>query len=636
MLRKVILYNFVCFRGEIIFKFAEGGVYFFFGGNSTGKTAVLEAIRNCLKTTDLKLASSPCNPHKYSFAVSYFHTDICKIASIYMYNFAKDRILKVLAVTDKNNRSMQIFGAGRIHNDWKVWRIPLDGSLPEDLNRIKESTEEVFKCMDRADDTSVMEHVLDLYNCLTPKKLKKYKTETSLFDDFIQQYISIEMTLPHRGINPAQSTYADPNQFQASSENADVLKWYLERDNDGEGESLLHIFQQLSYGSEYPLDNENGTIEMTNENTGKKMPLLRLPEAVVEGHVASILLCGATPTTLCLEEPNRGMDRQTTKLLCHVLKQKDCKKKLVIVATHEPLFISPLSLPKSYIFSGKMDECIVFNGKTLCSSIDEKVKRFVTSYPVSLILFSKRVFIVEGASDLLFVEAIRDVVLQNSNDVGGHLLERARLRKDLYLRHLQHFLSSLTIISLDGEGNKKKTEKLCEFLDMKGDHGRPVSRYYLLDYEKVYEDIKKKLDLMITSLYPSFTELAEKGVFIWSSDLEMEVATFCHAQQLGDLLRRNNVPIRRVRRKRGAFRIRNWESTKKDGKLFLESPNLTERNRHEIVSGILNAIDLDKEGEKEHKKGGTVPMFLKFIIIAMLESIGQGDKLKWDGETYFA
>ena len=670
MLQKVILCNFVCFKEEFSIKFGESGVYFFMGGNSTGKTCVFEAIRNCLKTTDLKQASSRCDPELNSFVVSYFCTDVYEIASIYFDDVKRKEILKILMAKD-NQEDIKVYVARRSSvreprsNGWKLLHLELAGAVEGSVKDVKTNVEKAFENLKKDGNFNVLD-LSKLLSKLLFQELKMPKTDSAFFDDFIEKFVSIQMTLPHRGINPAQSTYADANQFQESSEGADVLKWYLEQPDD----SLLGIFHQLSNGEKYTLNNENGTIEITICNTGKKVPVLRVPEAVVEGHVASVLLCGPKPTTLCLDDPSRGMDRQTTKVFCDTLKQLDHQKrelyshekqldgqskqleghkKLVIVATNDPYFISPWNLPNSYIFCDKGSECKIFSGQKLLSMrsdvcdidvkvkrsdvcvIDEKVKRSITSYPLSLIWFSKRVFFVEGLSDRMFVEAIRDIIVREGTRIGRDLLDRAGLRTDL-LQRLQQFLTSLTIINLQGESNKQKAEKVCDFLEMRDNK---KTRYYLLDQDTL-SDINKTLSLNFGVDNPSFTELAEKGVFIWSHDLEIEVASFCYAENLKDLLTENHVPVTKDEPFQLKKRKLKGKTKSKKAKLFLESPDITEVNIHKIVSGILNAINLGKERQKDHKIGGTVPMFLKFILIAMLESIDQGDKLKWEGEDYLA
>lgn len=71
MIRSISLHNFVHFNEEQRLVFEEG-TNFIIGGNSTGKTAMLELIRRCYSNNVNRSTSSVLDKNKLAYAVCHF------------------------------------------------------------------------------------------------------------------------------------------------------------------------------------------------------------------------------------------------------------------------------------------------------------------------------------------------------------------------------------------------------------------------------------------------------------------------------------------------------------------------------------------------------------------------------------
>ncbi|XP_052278057.1 uncharacterized protein LOC127876692 [Dreissena polymorpha] len=75
MLKNICFKNFVVFRNEEDIEFRAQCPYIFIGENGSGKSAVFEGIRRCLKADMNTSVSKPCNPKEVSYFICRFKLD---------------------------------------------------------------------------------------------------------------------------------------------------------------------------------------------------------------------------------------------------------------------------------------------------------------------------------------------------------------------------------------------------------------------------------------------------------------------------------------------------------------------------------------------------------------------------------
>lgn len=183
---------------------------------------------------------------------------------------------------------------------------------------------------------------------------------------------------------------------------------------------------------------------------------MKTSEGILEAKLTSLLLAHKDFHTLCLEDPDRGMHPQMIERLKTMLhRHRAAYNKTIVVVTHNPYFIDPITIDKTHIFSRQMTKkadytCSVTN--TLQSDILSSVSNIDT---LRVLLFATKVLLVEGVTD-------REVIQGIFTKYKSSMLARRRKNTNYFWRDI----TTYQIIPLGGFGIAKKVLEFCKLINL--------------------------------------------------------------------------------------------------------------------------------------------------------------------------
>ncbi|VDH93033.1 Hypothetical predicted protein [Mytilus galloprovincialis] len=434
MIRSISLHNFVHFNEEQRLVFEEG-TNFIIGGNSTGKTAMLELIRRCYSNNVNRSTSSVLDKNKLAYAVCHF--------TIPQHYPSVD----ISCIQQPKETFVQRF-VGRYGCSTEYFE--------ENTQGCTEITLEDY-VIEKVKDSGTKDEVHNFFYMITndfESTSKAMKTMNTLYDWLEKGYISI---LPMRSIGPLQWTRSDryrrknrDNIYQNACERADILLHLLDNekvDKEQEAKYSEHIVYP------YKFSNLNGNISVSNADTQDlpPKPLYKSPEGILEAKQLTLILSHKEFSTICFEEPDRGMHPHMIKkmrdlILRHVI------GKTVLIITHNPSLIDKWAMSRTFVSSKS-----ILN-ETICHSICKVPTGYVKlcegekSEEMKNLLFSSRILFVEGKTDKIISEAIFRLLIHDDK-----IQEDKRISTEQ-----KHFLLATDIRQLSGANNGNRMKNFCK------------------------------------------------------------------------------------------------------------------------------------------------------------------------------
>ncbi|VDH99869.1 Hypothetical predicted protein [Mytilus galloprovincialis] len=492
MIRSIAMHNFVHFHHEQRLVFEEG-TNFIIGGNSTGKTAVLELIRRCYSNNMNTSTTSVLNEEELAYAICHFtipeHYPLIDLSEqpkeiVTCIFIKKNTKTEIEADLNKvsNTKSSQIKNNG---NDCDYYKVICSISTDDSIMTFVKKFEGQYGCTTKY----LEQHIIDCKQIKTGKsvleKVKSYGTRDNIAEffkiiannlefikstdtlkeisamnalyEFLEKgYVGI---LPMRSIGPLQWTNSELNthdhrkkNYREAYERAEILKHLLDNDKvNKEKEEKFH--RHIVHP--YQFSKSDGNILVTNRERGTEVlkPLLKTPEGVLEAKQLTLILAHKEYSTITYEEPDRGMHPHMIKKMRDLI-LKHVSGKTVLIISHNPTIIDNWAMSRTFICSKHVfgDEI----SHSVCKVPGESVlNRFSRIDEMRSLLFSSRILFVEGITDKIIMDAIFCLLINGDKDI--------RHEKQITTEQ-KHFLLSIDIREMSGKDEGYKKEEFCEKL----------------------------------------------------------------------------------------------------------------------------------------------------------------------------
>ncbi|XP_052281302.1 uncharacterized protein LOC127878815 [Dreissena polymorpha] len=384
MLKNIWLNNFVVFDKEESFDFqSQHGPYIFIGENGSGKSAVFEGIRRCLKADLNTSVSRPFNPNEVSYFMCIFQIDEKKdMISGTLCIPTNKAVQKVDPCGTKykplETNSLDYYQFAIEHEEKKVIRVYVDFLKLPTTNESKagiqthqvtlnDSEGKVLKDLSASNVVSLLMHILNYENISIERDHKSSTHCQMLLMEFSTKLV---FTFPLRSIGPLQWSESHrikgeerAKNYKKAEKRCEIIKTFLTDENNAkfDKEKEKRIFQMITsmsdeYKYNFTLDEGQDGILVNQDN----FTLLKTPEGILEAKYVSILLSGKCYKTILLEEPDRGMHPQFVKRMTQAIKQEvETKGTMVLLTTHNTAFLTPSTLSNCYQFSRVSNACTV-------------------------------------------------------------------------------------------------------------------------------------------------------------------------------------------------------------------------------------------------------------------------------------
>ncbi|CAC5363037.1 unnamed protein product [Mytilus coruscus] len=468
MIRSIALHNFVHFNEEQRLVF-EDGTNFIIGGNSTGKTAVLELIRRCYSNNVNRSTTSVSDKNELAYAVCHFtipeHYPPINISCMQQ---PKEILSCIFVKTSRNEKANEfeyykVISANSNGSSFQTFIQRFFGRygcsteyFEENTQGCKEVTLEA-SLIEKVKDSGKKDEIHNFFNIITNNfeyTSEAVKTMNTLYNWLEKGYISI---LPMRSIGPLQWTRSDryrrknrDNIYKNACERAEILLHLLDNekvDRKQEAKFSEHIVYP------YKFSNLNGNISVSNSDTQDlpPKPLYKTPEGVLEAKQLTLILSHKEFSTISFEEPDRGMHPHMIKKMRDLILRQIIGKTVLII-THNPSLIDKWAMSRTFVSSKS-----ILN-ETICHSIRKVPKEYVKlcecgkSEEMKNLLFSSRILFVEGKTDKIIVEAIFSLLIHDDK-----IQEDKRISTEQ-----KHFLLATDIRELLGANNGNRMKKLCK------------------------------------------------------------------------------------------------------------------------------------------------------------------------------
>lgn len=300
-----------------------------------------------------------------------------------------------------------------------------------------------------------IEHLLNLIKDGQPNVILEDEPSWKTIE---KKYVA---TFPMRGIGSVQWTRSTKigekkRNYDMACERAEVLSTLLSEKHKNEINDKLEreIFQFITYPEVFHFHERKGCISV--EHNKSVFPLLKTSEGILEAKLTSLLLAHKDFHTLCLEDPDRGMHPQMIERLKTMLhRHRAAYNKTIVVVTHSPYFIDPVTIDKTHVFSRQMTKkadytCSVTNA--LQSDIMSSVSNIET---LRVLLFATKVLLVEGVTD-------REVVQGIFTKYKSSMLARRRKNTNYFWRDI----TTYQIIPLGGFRSTTKVQEFCKLINL--------------------------------------------------------------------------------------------------------------------------------------------------------------------------
>lgn len=358
-----------------------------------------------------------------------------------------------------------------------------DSKITRSFSFEEQEGEEVFKSIFNKTEDEISD---DNVNYIL-EKIKQSKEESSsnepnwksLEDKFIA-------TFPLRGIGSVQWTRSKrigkehkENNYKMASERAEIISTLLSPEKNKKlinKNDETRIFNFLTYPEVFKFEIVEGEIKV--EHNSSQFDLLKTSEGIIEAKVVSLLIAHKGITTLCLEDPDRGMHLQMIERLKTVL-YDSAHHKTIIVVTHSPYFIDSFTIHRTHVFiRNRLYEPYVCSVLNVGDNSD--LSRVADIETIRILLFATKVLLVEGVIDREVVQLILTQDKCIELEKSGSSENNEEVNKDYFTKNI----STHQIIPIDGCDNVDKVQTFCEYINL------PC--LCLLDRDKVKKHFKEK------------------------------------------------------------------------------------------------------------------------------------------------
>ena len=447
MLRRIRLKNFVHFDEEQDITFREGSS-FCIGQNGSGKSSLFEGVRRCMSTSKNLEISANYDSSRPSIVMCYLEFHDTDIPMDGQTKPLKGIVISAVVYlpTSEDVRIKFVFV-----EDWKeifvdIYRISREGFVVNEMvtldRNMKDNLTSILPC-----------ETVDLDNIFRPLKDvtrgRSGGTEYTEYTDceqFLQTFVdkTVVITSPMRSIAAFQWTNSKKlipgNRLLARTEvqeRAEILAWYFDPKNDAlQYDKLVKRF--------FAIITDNCTVTFFRQSDGKIfaherqatksiLGIEKIPEGYFEAMNCAIILAYPGFKTVCLEEPGRGMHPQMVERLRDLI-LKSIEDKIVLVTSHKPAFVNSWNFPRMLFFKkirvgndpvklkiipgesltgerSNMVEGIKARSDSNLQKGLEKTMRITTTRHFTTLYFARRVLLVEGNGDLLFLSEMKSILL---------------------------------------------------------------------------------------------------------------------------------------------------------------------------------------------------------------------------------
>ncbi|XP_071157843.1 uncharacterized protein [Mytilus edulis] len=550
MLRSISTHNFIHFIKPQRLEFKDGTNYIV-GGNSTGKSAIFELIRRSLSNDINTTSSSFTIDSNIAYSICHFKipdgikqqfpcnpTDIISGLFVEKANKGDEGQLsyyyyKVLVMTKEFN-SLEILitrfeGLRSCNSDQFHSQLYLYYNFNND--KVSESIKDVMREGNHDTYHKSIQSLFDeiKQNAIFDENICNQDKVDNLFKSLEDSYVSV---LPMRSIGPLQWTRSEKNchserenNYAITCQRAEIINNLLDSDKT---DTYLHNKYHTLLVAPYRFQKEGSDVFMYNDDgaTIIKKPLLKTPEGIIEAEQLILLLSQSNLLTITLEEPDRGMHPQMiTKMRDWVLKK--VKNKTVLVISHNPSILDHAVLDRTYICSKSIQSGYISHS---VMKFPDGYRKYGRIEETKNLLFCERILFVEGFTDKIFIEAIFDVLINDSKRNNKIIGQKQIINTELFRK----YLSTIHVAELvEGCGSGPKKMEFCDKL----------RRECCIVYDA---------DVLKTS--PKKETLSEPRIFIWKEGALENVinkAAIHMPQEIKDKL---DIPISRRN-------FKNWKTS---------------------------------------------------------------------------
>ncbi|XP_062573969.1 uncharacterized protein LOC134235816 [Saccostrea cucullata] len=452
MLRSVVFKNFVHFRDVQEVQF-ERGPTFLFGGNSTGKSAILELIRRSMTTSCNAMISNPFNPTKIAFVFCKFDLSTADLHVWSGVLMLKETCFK-LVIEIRSSRNMCQVSKYSVQNQ----KLSCDNVEVCDF----ELHENEFSLLKTGEEENYLENISKevdvLYKRIGDSSFRTIKEGDEIPTEKVLKGIeeSFVATFSVRSVSPLQWTRSIPQSkaedtYKEANKRAEIMKALLPRFQ--KDKIFLETLNYLCYPIEYNVEIVDSQITVNNQ------PLLKTPVGVIEAiHFCLILACKEFKT-ICLEEPGTGMHPEMIERMRDIL-LRTREARVFIIVSHSHAFINNWTVPKINVCSRKRvknykgDIDIIHQVRSIRGLSDQ----ILDLDDMKKLLFSFKVIGVEGKRDKIFLDAFFSYIWETINSPNADEKETSKFQKaDTVLGN--------HIICIQSKSAEKNTIDYCNLID---------------------------------------------------------------------------------------------------------------------------------------------------------------------------
>ncbi|XP_033733569.1 uncharacterized protein LOC117322739, partial [Pecten maximus] len=327
---------------------------------------------------------------------------------------------------------------------------------------------------------------------------------------------AIAITFPIRSPGPIQWNHSENigkgnEHYVTASKNAEILQRLIGSEDVNE-EMSEDIFQTIINPLKYTFQkNRKGPNSIITVYDGKmRIPLLKVPEGIIEAKQFSLMFAHKKFQTLMLEEPDRSMHPQMIQKL-RDLSIRRCQdqetvinQKTLILISHQPVMMNQWTMSRLYVCRKKRDargNCKHW----ICNWGKDVENTHQHQDQLKQMLYSASVLFVEGITDKSVIGWVFDRILEfNFKHLKGFNEEE--------LKKLKEIIAETQIISMEGWKGCKHMIQAADALQ--------VPFVFLLDRDIAFQYQIKNIE----NVYKTFTSestQAKEYVSLFKKSLEL-------------------------------------------------------------------------------------------------------------------
>ncbi|KAK3092328.1 hypothetical protein FSP39_001350 [Pinctada imbricata] len=167
-------------------------------------------------------------------------------------------------------------------------------------------------------------------------------------------------------------------------------------------------FNLITYPLEYHFKKSSrmGKITVKMANDDREVEFVKAPEGVIESKQAALVFSHRKFKTICYEDIDRGMHDQMIENLNNLV-LKQIEDKTVIIVTHNPSFMTGWAMERTHICSRQKSD----QNLNIVTKVPSGYK-FGVHEAMKKALFSARVLLVEGITDMLILQSLFQYIIE--------------------------------------------------------------------------------------------------------------------------------------------------------------------------------------------------------------------------------